>query len=72
MLQIFTTMFFSCAALAAMAMLASTLIEDWLEVKRALGIGTRSATPHGPAPARIRPARKAPRPGARPGLRAAA
>ena len=72
MLQIFTMMFFSLAALAASALLAEMFIEGWLDVKRALGLDARTAPLPRPAAARLRLVRTTARAAAQPALRAAA
>lgn len=70
MLQIFTMMFFSLAALGGIAILSEMLIGSWPEVKRALG-APEAALPL-PVPKRVRMVRQIQRPAVRPTLRAAA
>ena len=70
MLQIFTMMFFSIAALGGMLILSEMLIGSWPEVKHALAPEPVVALPC-PAPARVR-VRWTPQAVARPTLRAAA
>lgn len=70
MLQIFTMMFFSLAALAGMAILSEMLIGSWPEVKRALS--AQEVTLARPVPARVRMVRRTRWAAVRPTLRAAA
>ena len=70
MLQIFTMMFFSIAALAGIAILSEMLIGSWPEVKRALG--TQDAALPRPVPMRVRMVRRTCPAAVRPTLRAAA
>lgn len=70
MLQIFTMMFFSVAALAGIAILSEMLIGSWPEVKRALG--RHEAALPSPVPTRVRMVRRPRQATARPTLRAAA
>ena len=70
MLQIFTMMFFSFAALAGIAILSEMLIGSWPEVKRALG-APEAILPR-PVPTRVRMVRWIRQSAVRPTLRAAA
>ena len=71
MLQIFTMMFFSVAALAGIGILSEMLIESWPEVKRAL-TPEPVVAPSRPAPLRVRMVRRTGQAVLRPTLRAAA
>jgi hypothetical protein len=70
MLQIYTMLFFSLAALVGIAILFEMLVGSWPEMKRALS--APDATLPRPVPGRVRTVRRIRRSAVQPTLRAAA